>query len=88
MYEGIIDLAKLPTLDLHGEIVDIARIKIIDFISDNIKLKNKYVAIIHGKGTGKVKEITHDTLKNNKDVLEYKTCYFNDGETIVKLNTH
>lgn len=88
MYEGIIDINKLPTLDLHGEIVDIARVKIIDFIGDNIKQQNKYISIIHGKGTGKIKEVTHDTLKNNKDVLDYKICYFNDGETLVKLNTH
>lgn len=87
MYEGIIDIFKLPTLDLHGEICDIASVKINDFIKDNIKLKNKYIAIIHGKGTGKVKETTHNTLKSNKCVLEYKVCIFNDGMTLVKLNT-
>lgn len=87
MYEGIIDANNLPTLDLHGEICDIARVKINEFIKDNIKLKNNYIAIIHGKGTGKIKEVTHNTLKNNRYVLEYKIYYFNEGLTIVKLVT-
>ncbi len=87
MFEYIIDINKLPTLDLHGESSDIARIYINDFINDNIKLKNNTITIIHGKGTGKLREITHETLKNNKNVLEYKIWYFNEGVTLVKLNT-
>ena len=49
------------------------------------ELKNKYIAIVHGIGTGKLKKVTFDTLKNNKNVLEYKLCIFNEGMTIVKL---
>lgn len=86
MFEGLIDISSLPTLDLHGEIVDISRIKINEFINDNLLLKNKYIVIIHGKGTGKIREVTSETLKNNKNVLDYKICYFNDGETLVKLD--
>ena len=47
--------------------------------------KNKYIAIVHGIGTGKLKKVTFDTLKNNKNVLEYKLCIFNEGMTIAKL---
>ena len=54
--------------------------------SDNIKEKNKVIVIIHGKGSGKIKKITHEVLRENKYVLEYKTSYFNDGMTLVKLN--
>ena len=85
MFDEVLDINILPTLDLHGEIGDIAKIRINDFINDNIKLKNKYVSIIHGKGTGVIKKVTNDTLKNNKYVEEYKICYFNDGMTLVKL---
>lgn len=85
MFEGLIDINNIPTIDLHGEYVDIARLYINDFINDNIKLKNEYIGIIHGKGTGKLKELTKEVLKNNKNVLEYKICYFNDGMTLVKL---
>jgi len=87
MFEGLIDVNKLPTLDLHGESSDISRIYINDFINDNIKLKNKYIAIVHGKGSGVLRKTTHDTLKNNKNVIEYKICYFNEGMTLVKINT-
>lgn len=84
MFE-LVDINRIPSLDLHGEIGDIARIRVNEFINDNIKLKNKYVAIIHGKGTGIVKKATHEALKNNKYVEEYKTYYYNDGMTIVKI---
>ena len=84
MFE-IYDISKLPIIDLHGEISDFAKIRINDFINDNIKLKNKYIGIIHGKGTGVLKKVTQDTLKCNKYVEEFKVYYFNDGMTIVKL---
>ncbi len=81
----IININKIPTIDLHGETRDIARIRINEFINDNIKLKEEYIAIIHGKGEGILKRETWDTLKNSKYVLEYKSYYYNDGMTIVKL---
>ncbi len=86
MFSEIINTSNFPTLDLHGEICDIARVLINDFISDNIKEKNKVIVIIHGKGSGKIKRITHEVLRENRSVLEYKTSYFNDGMTLVKLN--
>lgn len=86
MFSEIINTSNLPTLDLHGEICDIARVLINDFISDNIKEKNKVIVIIHGKGSGNIKKITHEVLRENRSVLEYKTSYFNDGMTLVKLN--
>ena len=85
MFDEVFDINKLPTLDLHGEIADFARIRINEFIEDNIKMKNKYIAIIHGKGTGIIKKTTIETLKGNKKVEDYKLCYFNDGMTLVKL---
>ena len=85
MFDDLYSYSNLPTLDLHGEIGCIASIFINDFVKDNIKLKNKYIAIVHGMGTGKLKKVTFDTLKNNKNVLEYKLCIFNEGMTIAKL---
>lgn len=84
MFE-IIDVNRIPTLDLHGEYSDIARVLINSFINENLKLKNEYIAIIHGKGTGIIKKTTHEVLKHNKNVSEYKLYWFNDGMTIVKL---
>ncbi len=85
MFDDLYSYSNLPTLDLHGEIGCAASIFINDFVKDNIKLKNKYIAIVHGIGTGKLKKVTFDTLKNNKNVLEYKLCIFNEGMTIAKL---
>ncbi len=74
---------NIPTLDLHGDDRDTARIKILDFISDNIKMKNDKIMIIHGKGSGLLKSITHDIIRNDKRVEKYEIPYYNDGSTIV-----
>lgn len=82
----MINLYKnLPTLDLHGETRDIAKVLINEFIEDNYKMKNTKVIIIHGVGTKTILKETQNTLKNNKYVLEYKIDNFNTGQTIVTL---
>lgn len=85
MFSDIIGIDSLPTLDLHGEIGQIASIYINDFIIENYNQRRIYLVIIHGKGTGIIKKVTYDTLKINKLVEAYKLYYFNDGCTIVKL---
>ena len=84
MFE-IIDVNKLPTLDLHGEYSDIAKVLINTFINENVKLKNEFIAIIHGKGTGVLKQTTKEVLRHNRNVLDFKLYWFNDGMTIVNL---
>ena len=75
----------LPSIDLHGYDRVSARIKTDEFISDSIKLKRKKVVIIHGKGTGIVKEEVYKYLKNNKNILSYNLYWNNPGVTIVEL---
>ena len=77
--------SNLPSLDLHGLDREYARILINDFIEDNYKLHNNTIIIVHGIGTGILKNTTHSTLKNNKKVESYKTDNFNTGQTIVYL---
>lgn len=72
-------------LDLHGETKDIARVAINDFIYDNIKMKNEIIVIVHGIGKGILREATHNTLKNNKNVLYFKQDNYNEGQTLVQL---
>jgi len=76
---------NLPTLDLHGFDRDYARVKVLEFIKDKKILKKDVICIVHGRGTGILKEEVHNTLKRNKKVLEYKLFYNNIGCTIVKL---
>lgn len=76
---------NLPTLDLHGEIRDSARVLIKEFINDNYYLKNEKIVIIHGVGTGVLKDETHKILKNDKRVKEYHLNHYNPGCTLIYL---
>lgn len=81
----IIFIDNLPNIDLHGYDKDSARVKVLEFINDNKHMKNKIICIIHGIGSGTLREEVHKTLKQNKDVLDYKLFYNNIGCTIIKL---
>ena len=76
---------NLPTLDLHGMTREEARIMTMDFVHDNHYLKNKTIVIIHGFGTGIVKEAVHDELKHNRLVLSYHINPFNNGVTVINI---
>lgn len=81
----IIFVDSYPKIDLHGYDRDTARVAINDFIKDNHIMKNELITIIHGRGSGILKEETHKTLKNNPLVINYKTHYFNEGCTVVQI---
>lgn len=78
-------LKNLPSVDLHGFDTESARVATIDFIKENIIMKNKKILIIHGKGTGLVKKSVHDALSSVKEVKKYYTDNFNEGCTIIEL---
>lgn len=80
---GDIFLDKLPKIDLHGYDRDSARVAVLDFIDEAVQMKYQKVIIIHGIGTGVVKETVHDTLAKNKKVISYQLDVFNVGCTIV-----
>lgn len=82
----IIFINNLPTLDLHGFDRQTAKVAIDDFINDNIKMKNNFIVIIHGIGSGILKDTTQRTLAINKKVIEYKIYPFNVGCTIAKID--
>ena len=76
---------SFPSIDLHGLDRDTSRVKVLEFIKDNILLKNDIICIVHGVGSGIVKNEVHTTLKRSKDVIDYKLFYNNTGCTIVKI---
>lgn len=82
----VIFVDSLPKLDLHGFDRETARVAINDFIKDNKVQKIEVFAIVHGQGSGILKKTTAETLHQNKNVLEFKTYYYNSGCTIVKIN--
>lgn len=88
MYKNIDEIVfinNLPTLDLHGFDRDTARVYINDFISENRKLKNSFLVIVHGIGSGVIKAETHKVLIKNKNVINFKLSNFNEGCTIVQI---
>ena len=80
-------LSNTPKLDVHGLDRDYAKMLIEEFISDNYKMKNYQVLIVHGNGTGTLRKTTQETLRQNKYVEEYKIDNFNSGCTIVRIKT-
>ena len=81
----ILFIDQFPTLDLHGYDRDYARVKINEFISDNYIMGNEFITIVHGVGSGILKQETMDTLRKNKMVIEYQLFKGNIGCTIVKI---
>lgn len=84
--DSIVFIDNLPSIDLHGYTRDFALIAINEFINDSIKLNNEFIVIVHGKGSGILKESCLSFLKKNKYVKDYKIWYMNDGATIVQLD--
>lgn len=83
--ENVIFTDSLPQIDLHGLDRLSARIKINEFINDNKKMKESIIVIVHGVGSGILRLETENTLKHNKNVIDYKLFYNNNGMTIVKI---
>ena len=83
--DEVIFINNFPSIDLHGLDRDTARVKVLEFINDNIKMKKDIICIVHGIGSGIIKTEVHNTLKKSKNVLEYKLFFNNVGCTIVKL---
>ena len=75
----------MPTLDLHGQDRVSAIILLREFINDNIKLRNREIAVIHGIGKGILKKEVHSMLKHDKRIGEFGTDYFNTGCTLVRI---
>ena len=76
---------SLPTLDLHGETRDSARVLIKEFIYDNYVLRNEKVVIIHGVGTSDLKDETNNVLKQNKYVKDFHLNHYNSGCMVVYI---
>lgn len=82
---NVIFTNNLPKLDLHGYDRETARVMIEDYIKDNQKQKINIFIIIHGVGSGILKNATHQTLSKSKNVIGFKLDNFNNGCTIVEI---
>ena len=78
-------LSSYPSIDLHGMDREYAVFKVREFIGDCYKLKYEKIVIIHGVGTGILKDTVRSYLQKEKRVLEYKLDFMNPGCTLVTL---
>lgn len=78
-------LDHLPKIDLHGYDRDSARVMVNDFINEAYFMNYGEVVIIHGIGSGILKEVVSDTLRKNKKVKSYNIVGSNIGCTLVKI---
>ncbi|MFC1954285.1 Smr/MutS family protein [Chloroflexota bacterium] len=67
-----IHVSRKIELDLHGMRVDEAIPSLISFINDSYKARERVVWIIHGKGTGVLREEVRQYLNNNS-LVEFFT---------------
>jgi len=76
-----------PEIDLRGMLADEAVIATEQFL-DTASLSNlQTVTVIHGKGTGALRQAIHESLKRNKMVKEYRLGRYGEGETGVTIVT-
>ena len=78
-------LYMLPKIDLHGFDRESARVMVNDFIDESVLMGYEKVVIVHGIGTGIVKNVVHDVLAKNKKVISYHLVFNNIGCTVVEL---
>ena len=78
-------LNKYPKIDVHGETTETVVFVVQDFIKDNYKMKNKYIVVIHGKGSGALKRKVHEILKQDKLVANFELYAMNIGQTLIEL---
>ena len=56
-----------------------------NFIDNYVRIGEKKIVVVHGKGEGILKQATHEYLRKDKRVISFKTNNYNDGETIIEL---
>lgn len=74
-----------PSLDLHGMDREITRILVKEFVQDQFQLGTEKLYIIHGRGTGVLRNEVQQVLSKLKIVKRFYIDFFNDGCTVVEL---
>ena len=76
-------------LDLRGQTAEEALPKLESFLDDAYLAGMPFVRIIHGKGTGKLRQSTRTELRKSPNVSSWVSGHENeggDGVTVVKFN--
>ena len=67
-------IMKKNEIDLHGMTANEAKLHVEDFLKDCYKTKERTVWIIHGKGTGALKEMVQTLLRSHPFVKSFITA--------------
>ncbi len=79
---------ELTRLDLRGQNISESIIEIDKFIDNALLCKLNRISIIHGKGSGKLRNAVHKHLNTHSSVQNYRLGNFGEGDsgvTIVEL---
>ena len=85
---GAIHSAKArakPELDLRGMMVDDALIELDAYLDCVARAKLTQVTIIHGKGTGALRDAVRDRLKSCRQVKTFRSGVYGEGDTGVTV---
>lgn len=74
-----------PEIDLRGMNIEEALIEVDRFIDSSVLSGVHQITIIHGKGTGVLREAIQQHLKKHKSVGSYRLGVYGEGETGVTI---
>ncbi|WP_251981593.1 Smr/MutS family protein, partial [Salinibacter ruber] len=72
-------LEASPSIDVRGERVDEARRQVQHFLDDAVAANLDTVEILHGKGTGALRNALHEMLSGRPDVADHRKAPIEDG---------
>jgi DNA mismatch repair protein MutS2 len=72
-------------INVIGETVEEAIFVVDKFLDDSALANLSTVRIVHGKGTGKLRQGIHNFLKTNSHVKSFRLGTFGEGETGVTV---
>ena len=76
-----------PELDIRGMTGDEGVAMVDRFLDDAVMAHLTTVTIIHGKGTGALRNAVHDILRRNKNVKSFRLGVYGEGENGVTVVT-
>ena len=76
---------KVPEFDFHGHTVEEATNRVAELVNKAIMNGDARIHLVHGHGTGKVKQAVHNALERLDVVKSFEISRSNSGVTVVYL---
>ena len=80
-----IDRAVTSEIDLRGKTTDEGILELDRFIDDALMTNVDRITIIHGKGTGAMRQAVHDFLRTHSHVKSFRLGVYGEGENGVTI---